>query len=70
MPDCVNCGHPEEDHVGYRSGGELIPGKLCYHEENQGYCEDLCTCPGFDVRGAQLTYFETLLAKAGSKEVT
>lgn len=64
---CKHCGHSEEDHVGHWAGGELIPGKLCYYMENQGYQQDLCQCPGFDVpigfKGPD--YLSTLLAKAG-----
>jgi len=54
--NCQNCGHSEADH-GPESGrwrdavtGEftvIIPGRLCYYEENIGHCEDLCACQGF-----------------------
>lgn len=46
---CKNCGHSELDHVGYWADGTIIPGKLCYYEENQGHSEDLCECIGFEV---------------------
>jgi len=71
MPDevCKNCGHPEEDHVGYwvkKDGSkELIPGKLCFWAEGQGYSQDLCGCPGFNVEGSLDFYFDTLLKKSG-----
>lgn len=67
---CPNCNHPESDHEGYWSDGELIPGKLCFHMENQGYDQDLCPCPGFDARPgdnqALESYVGTLLGKAGA----
>jgi hypothetical protein len=54
---CKHCGHPEVDH-GPACGrwrdtktGEwdiIIPGRLCFWAENQGYQEDLCACPGFE----------------------
>lgn len=63
---CPNCGHPESDHVGYWGSGELIPGKLCYWAENQGYQQDLCPCPGFDAKpGEGSSYVAPLLSKAG-----
>lgn len=65
--NCPNCGHSEEDHVGYWTDGELIPGNLCYHMENQGYQQDLCPCPGFEVKSDNETYLDTLLQKAGVK---
>lgn len=48
---CKHCSHSEEDHVGYNYiDGQrvLIPGKLCFWGENQGYQEDFCICPGFE----------------------
>ena len=66
--NCKQCGHPEDDH-GPESGrwtdGRVIPGRLCYHEENQGYQEDLCPCSGFDEEIPAASYFQTLCAKAG-----
>lgn len=65
--NCKNCGHPEEDHHGHWSSGEEIPGNLCFWAENQGYSQDLCPCPGFNVEPDAETksYFETILGKAG-----
>ena len=66
--NCPNCCHPEEDHgpiCGQWATGEVIPGRLCYYAENQGYSEDLCACPGFDATEV-VSYFETLLSKSGA----
>lgn len=52
---CFNCGHSEEDHTNM----------LCYWAENQGYQEDLCPCPGFNVKTDQVSYLATLFSKAG-----
>lgn len=71
--DCPNCGHPEEDHVGYWQNPTtgawdvVIPGKLCYYEENHGHCEDLCPCPGFDAVGVGMDVmsYDAIARKAG-----
>lgn len=70
--NCKQCDHPEDDH-GPTSGrwrnrqsGEwdvIIPGRLCYYMENQGYQQDLCDCTGFDST-AQANY-PGAFAKAG-----
>lgn len=62
---CKNCGHPELDHHGRWVDGSAIPGNLCYWTENQGYCEDLCTCPGFNVEETELSSFTAACRKAG-----
>lgn len=71
---CTQCGHPEKDH-GPASGrwrdkitGEwtvIIPGRLCYYEENHGHCEDLCSCSGFNDTKGPLSNFRAALTKAG-----
>lgn len=55
--NCKHCGHSVMDH-GPISGrwqnpvtkqwDVIIPGRLCFHEENVGHCEDLCDCPGYE----------------------
>ncbi len=66
--NCPHCDHPEEDHVGHWADGTLIPGKRCFYEENQGYSQDLCPCPGFDAKpGEGGNYLDSLLSKAGVK---
>lgn len=62
---CTQCDHPEKDHVAHWADGRLIPGNLCYYEENQGHCEDLCPCTGFNTVPANSTYLDTLVGKAG-----
>jgi hypothetical protein len=61
---CTQCGHSKEDHEGYWSSGEKIPGDMCFWAENQGYSEDLCPCSGFN-KEEPASYFETILGKAG-----
>ncbi len=63
---CTQCGHPEEDHLGYWSDGTIIPGAYCYYEENQGHSEDLCSCTGFNTNPDVSTYLDVLIAKAGT----
>ena len=72
---CGNCGHPEGDHgpvSGRWTSGEIIPGRLCYFEENQGHCEDLCPCAGYSPEGAtssgreQFSYGDSLRIKSGT----
>ena len=70
--NCTQCHHPEADH-GPTAGrwqnpdtGEwdrVIPGRLCFYMENQGYQQDLCDCPGFDSDG--LVVGPSAFAKAG-----
>lgn len=53
---CKNCGHPEVDHGPHcgrwqdpvtKEWTVVIPGRLCFYEENIGHQEDLCECPEF-----------------------
>lgn len=64
---CRMCGHAEAHHgpiSGRWSGNQVIPGRLCYWAENQGYSEDLCPCSGFNTEPS-MGYLEVLCAKAG-----